>query len=153
MKTLKSILNTKEADNAELHCEFESSIKSNVTWFKDGAQLRISTTQPKLKHYEKTNVLADNKYNSILVVNNVDKNDLGQYMCQVQSGYGSQNVNITLTYVPEPPVLQAPIERDGQNTITHWHIRSLQPLTEVMLKYRRKNVRQPLFVNYLFNET
>lgn len=67
--------------------------------------------------------------------------DLGQYMCKVSNEAGSQNVNVTLTFVPEPPYLYS-LERDGEYTVTHWHIRSLQPLTEVMLKYRRKDVRQ-----------
>lgn len=75
------------------------------------------------------------------MVRNVRKADLGDYTCKVSNAVGSQDVNITLTFKPEPPVLQAPIERDGKYTITHWHIRSLLRLTEVMLKYRRKDVR------------
>lgn len=83
------------------------------------------------------------------MVKNVQKADLGDYTCQVSNDAGSQNVNITLTFAPEPPVLQAPIERDGEYTVTHWHIRSYLPLTEVMLKYRRKGVRMIVFGSFL----
>lgn len=140
VRTSKSILNSKVGDAAELHCEFETSTASDVIWSKDDSELKISASVGS-KYYVTSNPNVGGKNNSILRIRNVNKNDLGQYMCKVSNEIGSQNVNITLTFVPEPPVLQAPIERDGEYTVTHWHIRSLQPLTEVMLKYRRKDVR------------
>lgn len=129
-----------------MHCEFETSTPSDVTWLKDDKPLKI-TSQVGSKYFGNPKDLSTNivgKHSSILMITNVNKNDLGEYMCKVQNTIGSQNINITLTYVPEPPVLQAPVGRDGQDTITHWHIRSLLPLTEVMLKYRRKDVRHNL---------
>lgn len=137
VKVSKSIVNTKEGDNAELHCEFETSTESRVIWFKGDEQLPIAP-DTRSKYYVTYASPKGNKNSSILVINKVKKTDLGQYTCKVENLIGSQNVNITLTFVPEPPTLQR-IERDGDYTVTHWHIRSLQPLTEVMLKYRRKD--------------
>lgn len=133
------MVNTKEGDNAELHCEFETSTESRVIWFKENEHLPISS-DTRSKYYVTYSESKGNKNNSILMINKVKKSDLGQYTCKVENVIGSQNVNITLQFTPEPPTLQR-IERDGEYTITHWHIRSLQPLTEVMLKYRRKDVR------------
>lgn len=139
VKTSKSNLNTKVGDNAELHCEYDSSIDSNVTWWK-GDKVLDTRTDSGSKYFAKFNSPKGARSNSILMVKNVKPTDLGQYSCKVSNDVGSQDVNITLTFLPEPPVLQSPVERDGQYTVTHWHIRSLQPLTEVMLKYRRKDV-------------
>lgn len=138
----KSIVNTKEGDSAELHCEFETSIESRVIWFKGDVQLPIAP-DTRSKYYFTYGSPKGNKNSSILMINKVKKTDLGQYTCQVENKIGSQNVNITLTFVPEPPTLQG-IERDGEHTVAHWHIRSLQPLTEVMLKYRRKDASHKL---------
>lgn len=74
-----------------------------------------------------------------MVVNRINENDLGDYICVVQNNMGAENVSIELTYNPEPPHLHH-IEQDDDTVITHWHIRSLQPLTEVMLNYRQKGV-------------
>lgn len=146
VKTSKSILNTNASDNAELHCEYDSSTESRVTWWKDGKVLDTKK-DPAAKYFNKNSEAKGSKSTSILMVRNVRKADLGDYTCKVSNAVGSQDVNITLTFKPEPPVLQAPIERDGKYTITHWHIRSLLRLTEVMLKYRRKDVR---VIHFLF---
>lgn len=138
VKTSKSIVNTKEGDNAELHCEYETSTDSRVIWYKGDEQLPIAP-DTRSKFYVTSVSPRNGKNSSLLMVNKVKKSDLGQYTCKVENIIGQQNVNITLTFVPEPPTLQL-IERDGDFTVSHWHIRSLQPLTEVMLKYRRKDV-------------
>lgn len=138
----KAVVNTKEGDDAELYCDFETSSESRVVWLKDGNVLPIS---PGLEQRSKYSVVygqpKGSKSNSILVVNKVKPTDLGQYECKVENNVGADKKRntIELTFVPEPPHLQK-IETDGKFTITHWHIRSLQPLTEVMLKYRQKDV-------------
>lgn len=139
------MVNTKEGDNAELHCEFESSIEWRVFWYKDDVQLPTSTAT-RSKYYVKYGSSKAGKNDTILLINKVTKGDLGQYTCKVENIIGSQNVTINLTFVPEPPKFQGK-EIDGEYTVTHWHIRSLQPLTEVMLKYRRKDVSFGFCVN------
>lgn len=74
-----------------------------------------------------------------MVVNNVKSKDLGVYECRVDNEIGTENVTIELTYVPEPPKLKE-YEREGDSVITHWHIRSMQPLKEIMLNYQLKGV-------------
>lgn len=137
----KSVVNTKENDDAELYCDFETFTESRVIWRKDGKQLQISTGQePRSKYSAIYGQPKGSKNHAVLVVNKVQSTDLGQYECKVENKIGSELVKIELTFVPEPPHLQK-IETDGKFTITHWHIRSMQPLTEVMLKYRQKDVR------------
>lgn len=138
----RSVVNTKEGDNAELYCDFETSIESRVIWSKDNQQLPISSaaqeSRPKYSVIY-TQPKTPNKNTSILVVSNVKSKDLGVYECKVQNDIGAENVSIELTYVPEPPQLHK-LETDKNVVITHWHIRSLQPLTEVMLNYQLKGV-------------
>lgn len=136
----KPVVNTKEGDNAELFCEYETSTESRVIWLKDGKQLPISSTLEKPSKYSVAFGQPKENKNSILVVNGVKLTDLGQYECKVENNIGSESVNISLAFEPEQPYLKK-VEKDGDYVITHWHIRSLQPLTEVMLKYRRKDVR------------
>lgn len=136
------MINTKEGDNAELYCDYDSSTKSDVTWYKDQRQLPIPPheSRPTSKYsviYKSPR--SPNKNTSILVVNNVKSKDLGVYECRVDNEIGSENVSIDLTFVPEPPKLHS-VERDGDAVITHWHIRSMQPLKEIMLNYQLKGV-------------
>lgn len=140
VSTPKSIVNTQENSDAELYCNYESSTESRVIWQKNGKLL------PNLSGQDQTSKFSvvygqpkGSKSYSSLFVRKVKPSDLGQYECQVANNMGAENVTIELTFYPEPPRLQK-IETDGQYTITHWHIRSLQPLTEVMLNYRQKDV-------------
>lgn len=138
----RSVINTKEGDHAELHCDFETSTESRVIWSKDQQQLSIGQLSHESR--SKYSVIyghpkAPNKNTSILVVSNVKSSDLGAYECKVENDIGAENVSFELTYVPEPPQLHN-VENEGDVVITHWHIRSLQPLHEVMLNYQRKGV-------------
>lgn len=142
-------MNTQDGDNAELHCEYHAPAASKVTWQKDGKQLDTSSDVG-AKYFVKSSPVKNGKSTSVVLrVKNVQKTDLGDYKCKVENDIGSQDVNITLTFKPEPPTLQAPIERDGEYTITHWHIRSMQPIHEVMLKYRRKDVSKQTVLIYI----
>lgn len=136
----RSVINTKESDNAELYCDYDSTTESHVVWYKDQQKLQIGTHESRSKY----SVIygpqkSPNKNTSILVVNNVKSKDLGVYECRVNNEIGAEAVTIELTYVPEPPKLHS-VERDGDTVITHWHIRSMQKLTEIMLNYQLKGV-------------
>lgn len=136
------MVNTQTGDRAELYCEFETSTDNNtVTWRKDQKELQVGGPQDQ---YSKYSVIykptkTPSKNVSILMVNNVKPKDLGSYECQVENVIGAESVSIELTNAPEPPQLHH-VENDDQFVITHWHIRSLQPLVEVMLNYRLKGV-------------
>lgn len=141
MTAHRSVVNTKTGDNAELYCEFETSTdKNRVVWRKDQKELQVGGPHEQRSKYsmiykQKT----PSKNVSILVISNVKPKDLGSYECQVENTIGAENVSIELTNVPEPPQLHN-VEYDDQFVITHWHIRSLQPLEEVMLNYQLKGV-------------
>lgn len=134
------MINTKDGDTAELYCEFETSTESKVTWRKDKKELPIQH-EPRSKYSVVYKQKTSSKNTSILVISNVKAKDLGEYECQVENEIGSENVSIELTSAPEPPQLHN-VEKEGDVVITHWHIRSLQPLTEVMLNYQQKGVSQ-----------
>lgn len=137
MTVHRSIINTREADIAHLHCEYETTIESTATWLDNKGQ-PINQADPS-KYKILRDVTDKNIHKSTLVIYNVNQNDLGKYLCKVGNELGAKDVNIELTYVPEPPKLNS-TEQEGESVITHWHIRSLQPLTEVKLNYRRKDV-------------
>lgn len=135
------MVNTKTGDRAELYCEFETSTDNNrVIWRKDQKELQVGGPQNQSSKYSVVyKSKTPSKNVSILIVNNVKPNDLGSYECQVENAIGAESVSIELTNVPEPPQLQH-VENDDQFVITHWHIRSLEPLVEVLLNYRLKGV-------------
>lgn len=136
----RSVINTKEGDNAELYCDYDSTTESRVVWYKDQQALQIGTHETRSKYSVIYGTQkSPNKNTSILVVNNVKSKDLGVYECRVNNDIGAEAVTIELTYVPEPPKLHS-VERDGDTVITHWHIRSMQKLTEIMLNYQLKGV-------------
>lgn len=76
---------------------------------------------------------------STLVVKNVNEGDLGDYVCQVRNTIGNGSATIGLTYEPEAPVLTDTHIHEDVVTTT-WRIKSLQPLSEVMLNYKQKGV-------------
>lgn len=132
-------MNTKEGDNAELYCDYETSTESEVTWLKGDEKIYAGPQHEQTKYTLVNSSKSSHKNTSILVVNRVIERDLGSYLCIVKNGLGSENVTIELTNLPEPPHLHH-MEQEGDSVITHWHIRSLQPLTEVVLNYRQKDV-------------
>lgn len=133
------VVNTKEGDNAELYCHFESTTETRVVWRKDQKALRIASPHDIRSKYSVIYKPADNKNTSILVVSKIAATDLGEYECQVENIIGSEKVTIALTYLPEAPKLHN-WEEEGKMVISHWRIRSLQPLKEVMLHYQQKGV-------------
>lgn len=132
-----SIINTKEGHIAHLRCEYETTLDSTVKWLDRNEQPINQADSSKYQILQDTT--EENVHKSTLVIHKVNKNDLGKYLCKVGNELGAKDVNIELTYAPEPPQLNA-TEQDGESVITHWHIRSLQPLTEVKLEYRKKGV-------------
>lgn len=144
------MINTKTGDKAELYCEFETSTESKVTWRKDKKELPIQH-EPNSKYFVVYKQETPSKNTSILVINHVKPKDLGEYECQVANVIGSENVSIELTSAPEPPHLEK-VEKEGDVVITHWHIRSLQPLTEVMLNYQQKGVSQKAIASYYYQQ-
>lgn len=153
MSAHRSIVNTVEGDKAELYCDYDSPSSTKIIWRKDDNIISAEHEQrdhakyiildaPK-KHHDKH----EEKNSSILIINNVDKNDLGEYECSVKNQIGSGNVKIQLTFVPEAPHLDN-LEQNGETVTTHWVIRSYQPLEEVTLNYQQKGVN--LFLGFLF---
>lgn len=137
MTAHRSIINTREGDVAHLRCEYETTLDSTVTWLDRNEQPINQADSSKYR------ILQDNTdqnvHKSTLVIHKVNKHDLGKYWCKVGNELGAEDVNIELTYAPEPPQLNS-TEQDGEFVITHWHIRSLQSLTEVKFAYRKKDV-------------
>lgn len=141
----RSIVNTEDGDNAELYCYYDSASPSKVTWRKDEhvilaeREQHIGAKHIVLEDPKKHHSHDEQKNASILVIQKVNKNDLGEYECSVKNGIGSESIKILLTLVPEAPRLDK-LEQAGDVVTTHWIIRSFQPLTEVTLNYQMKGV-------------
>lgn len=129
----RHIVNTKEGDDAELHCNYKSTTMSKVTWHKNKELLQLTNPDK----YATSNETKDEHHESnVLVIKNIERNDLGDYECEVQNSIGRGHVKIHLGYEPEPPKFDR-VEIEGDTVTTHWVIRSLQPLNEVMLNYQK----------------
>lgn len=138
-------MNTKSDDNAELACDYETPMDSQVSWRFDSKTLPVSTSTESRSKYTllPSHSLGKDKNRSLLVISKVEQKDLGDYECVVKNTMGESNVAIELTYVPEQPFLNR-TEQESGSLISHWHIRSLEPLTEVMLDYKLKDVSRKL---------
>lgn len=137
----RSIVNTKAGDNAELVCDYESPMPSQVVWRRDNKLLKVASSTDTHSKYTllPSKLISKDKNRSLLVVSNVEDSDLGDYECIVNNSMGESKVSLELTYVPEQPHLHH-AEQVNSALITHWHIRSLEPLTEVELSYKLKDV-------------
>lgn len=123
-----------------MYCNYESTSISKIIWRKDQKPIHIENSDVKGKYSIFDESKGQNKNTSILVINGVNKDDLGDYECIVKNNIGSENITIYLTYDPEPPHLDR-LEIERSTVIMHWIVRSLQPLTEVKLNYQQKDVR------------
>lgn len=141
-----SIINTKPADDAELACDYETTMESEVVWSRNNNPLPVSDSNSRSKYtLLPSQSIGKDKNRSLLVISKVDDKDLGDYVCSVRNALGKSNVTVELTYVPEQPTLNnSEVEKDVLTT--HWHIRSLEPLTEVELSYKLKDVRILLLI-------
>lgn len=142
MTVHRSIVNTKAGDNAELACDYETPMDSEVSWrFESKILPAASSTDSRSKYTQLPSQLDKDKSRSLLVISKVEQRDLGDYECIVKNAMGESNVAIELTYVPEQPRLNH-TEQEAGSLISHWHIRSLEPLTEVILDYKLKDVSE-----------
>lgn len=133
----RHIVNTKEGADTELHCNYKSTTQSKVTWHKNDDLVHVNNVDK----YTMTNETKDEHHStSILLVKNVEQSDLGDYKCEVHNSIGKGHVKIHLGYEPEPPKFEN-VEVNGDTIITHWSIKSLQPLNEVMLNYQKSGDR------------
>lgn len=119
---------------------------SRVSWRKDKIALPVEKRSQDHnfsgKYFVVDNPKSDNsnKNTSILVINKVTKTDLGYYECNVKNEIGSENDTIELTFAPETPHLKE-FSIDGDTLVTHWIIRSYQPLEEISLLYLENGVK------------
>lgn len=133
--THRRIINTAEKDAAEIVCVYESFTPVKVLWNKNGRVIANDQDQQiNGKYTIQHNSI--HKNTSRLVVNSVTKSDLGSYECVVKNSLGGASAKIELTYVPEPPHLTESSQNNDEVT-THWSIRSLNPLTEVEIHYKK----------------
>ena len=93
----------KENDNVLLNCEFEYTNNNNkqqqqqyfVIWYKDGSSQNVVALNDQLSNPNATNYEIKGKYN--LLIKNVNKNDSGQYTCQLfQSSELFATINVTV---------------------------------------------------------
>lgn len=96
----------KENDNVLLNCEFEYANNKQQTqqqqqqsyfviWYKDGSSQNVVALNDQLANPNATNYEIKGKYN--LLIKNVNKNDSGQYTCQLfQSSELVATINLTV---------------------------------------------------------
>lgn len=129
----RHIINTIEGDIAELHCTYNSSSAERITWRRGGEIIDADNNN---RFVIVNDVKNGNHGKSTLVVKAVTKSDLGDYECDVQNSIGKGQTKMQLVLVPEPPRFVSDDINDD-TVITHWIIRSHQPLTEVMMNYQQ----------------
>ncbi|KAJ6645241.1 Titin [Pseudolycoriella hygida] len=133
----RHFVNTKEGDDAELHCNYKSTTISKVVWTKNKELLHINNSD---KYTTTNETKGEHHASNVLLIKNVEKGDLGDYECEVQNSIGKGHVKIHLVYIPEPPKFDR-YDIVGDTITTHWTIKSLKPLNEVMLNYQKSGDR------------
>ena len=94
---------TLEPDSFTLTCTTTGSPATTVTWMKDGSPLDIDGTTYSME--QNVTVRANSTYDSVLTINDGNRNDLGTYSCEVQNAlgtYGPTVVDVSgkFTYAP-----------------------------------------------------
>ncbi|XP_059607952.1 hemicentin-2-like isoform X2 [Phlebotomus argentipes] len=129
-------VNTGEGYDAELSCNFKSDPAGRSTWLRDLAPLpeggKYRVTQEAHGHHNKTTLL----------VRKVQKSDLGMYQCQVENRLGRGASNVSLIYEPEPAHFDGYELQTAHLVLLNWTVRSVQPLSEVLLYYQKSSDKQ-----------
>lgn len=138
MDTHRRHVNTIIGDTAELHCSYNTSTAGHITWRKNGNEVPTNDVSKYGLHTEQRHPAG--QFRSTLIVKNVQKEDLGDYSCDVRNPIGRAQTKVQLVLVPETPKFsRADIEPEV--VVTHWTIRSHQALSEVKLNYKQNGVR------------
>uniref|UniRef100_A0A1L8E3A9 Putative neural cell adhesion molecule 1 n=1 Tax=Nyssomyia neivai TaxID=330878 RepID=A0A1L8E3A9_9DIPT len=129
-------VNTGEGYDAELFCNFKSDPVGRIYWLRhknplmEGTKYRV--TQEQHGHHNRT----------ALLVRQVKKEDLGVYQCQVDNRLGQQDANVSLIYEPEPAHFDGYELQPEHLVVLNWTVRSIQPLSEILLYYQKSNDKQ-----------
>ncbi|XP_055704862.1 MAM domain-containing glycosylphosphatidylinositol anchor protein 1 isoform X2 [Phlebotomus papatasi] len=132
----KHEFNTGEGYDAELFCNFKSDPAGRGMWSRDwnyvteGQKYRIS--EQTHGHHNRT----------VLLVRKVNKSDLGFYQCLVENSLGRDTKNISLIYEPEPAHFDGYELQVDHLVLLNWTVRSVQPLSEILLYYQKTNDKQ-----------
>lgn len=79
---------------------------------------------------------------TVLLVRKVNKSDLGFYQCLVENSLGRDSKNISLIYEPEPAHFDGYELQADHLVLLNWTVRSVQPLSEILLYYQKTNDKQ-----------
>nr|XP_023675671.1 matrix-remodeling-associated protein 5-like [Paramormyrops kingsleyae]XP_023675672.1 matrix-remodeling-associated protein 5-like [Paramormyrops kingsleyae] len=88
-----------------LPCESKGDPKPMVSWTKVSTG---ATIQEDTKHGQRFEVLR----NGTFVIQNVQLQDRGQYLCTAQNKFGSDRMVVTLAVLTQPPKITAPASKD-----------------------------------------
>ncbi|GAB0090789.1 uncharacterized protein DMENIID0001_055520 [Sergentomyia squamirostris] len=129
-------VNTGEGYDAELFCNYKSDPVGRSTWLRDGTPLvegsKYRMTEETHGHHNRTG----------LVVRKVHKSDLGSYQCQVDNRLGRQHTNVSLIYEPELAHFDGYELQSGHLVVLNWTVRSVQPLSDILLYYQKSVDKQ-----------
>ncbi|KAL2717682.1 neurotrimin-like isoform X3 [Vespula squamosa] len=130
----REIVHTGAGVESEITCIVHAHPPANVTWYKNQKELpkrgRISRKENKLRY--------------TLRIMHTSEQDLGEYTCQAKNELGQANRTISLTGAPsQATIYSAEIMRDENDSfILKWHLESYSPITQYILKYRRKGDKE-----------
>lgn len=133
-------MNAKEGATVDLHCIFKASPAPRVHWTRAGSKLHENDKykihmHPHEKHHHNMTTLR---------IKDVNKDDLGQYECHAENGYGKQKAAVTLIYEPEKAILnECKLTDDNLHTaICNWTVHSAQPVSEAILFFKQTGERK-----------
>jgi Immunoglobulin I-set domain len=131
----RDYVNTAVGNTAELHCDFTADPQpSSVRWFTND-RTRIHASDK----YELVDAVHGHHNRSMLVVKNVEKSDLSAYHCEVENSIGRASEKVTLGLQPAPALFEKFDYKRNQVTAV-WLVKSIQPLLEMQVLYKQKNV-------------
>ncbi|XP_020798507.1 obscurin [Drosophila serrata] len=129
VSTHRHHVNTEEGHTAELYCNYRANPIGRSYFIKDGKTLQLS------EKYSLKDSAHNGHNRTTLIIREVGKADLGEYLCQVENAIGSNEVKVHVSYNPETPQFED-MKVEGTKVTMHWLVRSRQPLSEAILDYQ-----------------
>ena len=139
MKTHKAEINVADGATKDLHCFIRASPAARIHWTRHGRILANDekyhiSTHPHDKHHHNVTTLR---------VKQVNKDDLGGYLCHAENIMGKAETTVALIYEPEVAALkECKILEDLSTVQCQWEVNSAQSVSEAHLYYKHNGDRQ-----------
>jgi len=122
----ETFIHTREGDQTEVICVVHSSPRAEVTWYKNGDQLDMSTNA--ISH-------VGNRHTLSIPITNPEA--FGQYTCRAQNQYGESQKTTEVSGKATPAVMKSePKGREHNRFHLEWTAESFSPITKFKVEFK-----------------